>query len=592
MNKAPKLRIICPTPGSRHIAEKLVASGQFDLELWQRPKTIAQGVRTGLSAGQPILAVCAIGILIRVLHGQDLGAKKHGLSIIAATEDGKILIPLLGGHAGTNRLAKHLARILGGTAILTTASDQTFALALDECPKGWHLEVQPRVFSKFMQTLLEEREADLSQAPDWVQSSAIPHRSGARLKISWQLGRPYADELPSSTRDHLVYLPERRITIGLGCARNCPSGYVTDLLHKAEQRLGIRFSHPAFASLDIKETEPAFAEIAPKMRFFSSTELQDIPVPNPSAVVQDEVGTPSVAEASALALAGEGATLVLEKIKNHKATLAVALAKNPLPEQETAWPGRPRAVLKIVGLGPGSPDLMAERALRALEEAQVWVGYGPYLDQARSMGAHGDPQLLAFALGGEEARCCAALDAAAKGQQVALICSGDPQVYAMAQVVYELVARHPGRLEWQGVHVETLPGITAMHALAAKVGAPLGHDFCAISLSDLNTPWEAIERKVQAAAYADFVIGFYNPRSQKRDWQLPRALEILRAHRPADCPVVFGRNVSRPDEAITVTHLSAFDPCAIDMFTCLIIGASFTRRYKETVYTPRGYQLS
>ena len=192
--------------------------------------------------------------------------------------------------------------------------------------------------------------------------------------------------------------------------------------------------------------------------------------------------------------------------------------------------------------------------------------------------------------------CRAALDAAAKGQQVALICSGDPQIYAMAQVVYELLARHPEREDWQRIFVETLPGITAMQALAAKVGAPMGHDFCAISLSDLNTPWDVIEKKVQAAAAADFVIGFYNPRSKKRDWQLPRVLDILGQHRPADCPVAYGRNVSRPDEAITRTTLAALDPIEIDMFTCLIVGASFTQRHRnkggDYIFTPRGYKLS
>ena len=245
--------------------------------------------------------------------------------------------------------------------------------------------------------------------------------------------------------------------------------------------------------------------------------------------------------------------------------------------------------LQIIGLGPGDPALVSPQAIDALGQADLWVGYSLYLDQAEIM-TPAKPR-LDFNLGDEEARCRAALDEAAKGQRVALICSGDPQVYAMAQVVYELVAHHPEYEGWQQATIETLPGITAMSALAAKVGAPMGHDFCAISLSDLNTPWDVLERKVQAAAEADFIIGFYNPRSKKRDWQLPRALEILKQHRPTTCPVAFGRNVSRPDEAITRTTLAELNPEQIDMFTCLIVGASFTQRYKDYIFTPRGYTL-
>ena len=591
MSKRIKLRVICPTPGSQPIADTLAASGAFEIERWARPKTIAQGLEAIRADDPPhVLAICALGLVVRLLNRQDLAAKADQASLLVATEDGQTLIPVLGGHSGGNALARQIAAILGGQALITTASDQNFEIALDDPPPGWILCDDQNAFSKFMQTLLEDGAADLSHAPQWLQQSAIPHRSNARLKITWH-GAPSSYQGPLySTPTHLIYATQRRLVVGLGCERGCPREEIEHLMTRAEQHLDMRLTDPAYASIDLKFDEPAFLEIAPHMRFFSAEDLSHIQVPNPSEFVRAEVGTPSVAEASALALAGPGAELILPKIKTAKATLAVALAKAPLAIDRSLWTGRPRPRLQIVGLGPGAKDLCSPAALRALKGAQTWVGYSLYLDQAAHLTGQKTPR-LDFNLGDEEARCRAALDAAAKGQNVALICSGDPQVYAMAQVVYELIATCSHKAPWQQIQVETLPGITAMQALAAKVGAPLGHDFCAISLSDLNTPWQKIEQKVMAAAQADFVIGFYNPRSKRRHWQLPRALEILRAHRPENCPVAFGRNVSRPDQTLTLTTLGALCPEDIDMFTCLIVGASFTQHHRNFIFTPRGYDL-
>ena len=588
MTHKPKLRVICPTPNSKHIADTLEASGLFDLERWERPKTIAKGLAPSGRGDDPsILAVCAIGILMRLASVKPKG---DGQCLLAATEDGSAIIPVLGGHEGANALANKIAEALGGQAIITTASDQTFALALDECPRDWALAAQHGIFSKFMQNLLEDQVADLSHAPVWVKDSAIPHQEGARLKITEGMPARYSYSDYPSTDTHLIYVPLNRLVVGLGCERGCPTSYVQDLIDQAQTTLGFEFERPHFASINLKANEEAFVRLAPHMTFFSADELAQIEVPNPSEVVAAEVGTPSVAEASALALAGPGGNLILPKIKNEKATLAVALADQPLTPN---WHenGRARPHLDIIGLGPGAQAMLSDQAFDALGEADLWVGYSLYLDQAKDLTGQ-STERLNFNLGDEEARCRAALDEAAKGKRVALICSGDPQIYAMAQVVYELLARHPENAAWQRTYVETLPGITAMQALAAKVGAPMGHDFCAISLSDLNTPWEVIEKKVKAAAEGDFVIGFYNPRSKKRDWQLPRSLEILREHRPLSCPVAFGRNVSRPDEAITRTTLGELNPEDIDMFTCLIVGASFTQRHRDFIFTPRGYKLS
>ena len=581
MTLFPSIRLICPTPASLVLANKLRTNAKarnLHFDLWTRPKSIRDGLNDALDRGQAVVAICALGIVVRLLSERALPDKARHAPILCAREDGRVFIPVIGGHRGGNAMAKTLAELTGGNALITTASDQTFDLILDEPPAGWRLAATPRQFSVFMQALLETGEANLSHAPEWIRASAIRHNDQARLKIVSQ---------GESCAETLAYQEIGRIAVGVGCERDCPRTEIDDLIAVAESQIGVDLDGAMFASIDLKQNEAAFVDLAPDMRFFSATDLANQEVPNPSELVRAEVGTPSVAEASALMLAGPGSDLILPKIKNRKATLAIARAARPVPH---VLPGKPRAHLSILGLGPGSVSLCTNQVLAALKNADAWVGYGLYLDQAEAFLGFA-PTRHDYELGDEEARCRAALDIAAKGQRVALICSGDPQVYAMAQVVYELMARHLEKTLWQQAYVETLPGISAMNALAAKVGAPLGHDFCAISLSDLNTPWDAIKRKVQAAAEADFVIGFYNPRSKKRDWQLPQALEILRMYRPDDCPVVYGRNVARRDETIVRTTLAALNPEEIDMFTCLIVGASFTSRHKNFIFTPRGYKL-
>ena len=595
-----RLRILAPTRRALALAQTIAQDRGLEVDIWQRPGALPEEIQTSLARQIPTLAICALGIIARTLSATTLPNKVATAPLICASEDGAFFIPVLGGHSsighgpgdhrGANALAQRLAGLVGGQAVVTTVSDGRFSLALDQPPAGWALHADPQTFSHFLQDLLDQGGADLSAAPDWIKESELTHVPNSELKITWKRGQPLT-QLPKT----LIYYPKDRLALGLGCVRGCPPEKLEALIAQAERKLGYAIPRSCSASILAKQDEPAFAQLFPDMRFFSAAELDAVPVPNPSSRVRAEVGTGSVAEAAALLRAGgpqRGARLVLPKITSAQATLALAFS--PEPMSADTRPGQGRARLAIVGLGPGAPALTTAQSQAALNQADLWVGYRRYLDQAERQQQQPhkhEHRRCAFALGEEEARCRAALDAAAKGQRVALVCSGDPQIYAMAQVVHELLARHGGREEWQRVFVETVPGITAMQALAARVGAPLGHDFCAISLSDLNTPWDAIESKVQAAAQADFVVGFYNPRSQQRDWQLPRALDILRAHRPGSCPLALGRHVGRPGETIVRTTLADLDPEQVDMSTCLIVGASFTQRHRDYIFTPRGYAL-
>lgn len=246
--------------------------------------------------------------------------------------------------------------------------------------------------------------------------------------------------------------------------------------------------------------------------------------------------------------------------------------------------------LAVVGLGPGTTDWRTPEAQARLEEATDLVGYGPYL---KMVGALDPPPVLhAFDNREEEERARLALDLAAEGRDVVVVSSGDPGVFAMATAVVEEL--HHGADRYRAVRLTIVPGVTAASAAAARVGAPLGHDFCCLSLSDVLKPWSVVEHRLEAVGAADLVVALYNPISRQRPWQLGRAIEILRGHRAPGTPVVLARNVGRDGEDIHITTLEDFDEEHVDMRTVVIVGSTTTRSFRdgrdhEWAYTPRTY---
>jgi len=260
--------------------------------------------------------------------------------------------------------------------------------------------------------------------------------------------------------------------------------------------------------------------------------------------------------------------------------------------------------LYLVGMGPGDEQLVSPKAIQAVNQCSDLVAYGLYLDLLGEVcqgKVHHD-----LPLGEEIGRARKALTLAASGKTTALISSGDIGIYAMATLVYELLDQQINRdddktenhPEWLDVEIEVIPGISAMQAGAARAGALLGHDFCTISLSDLLTPWQTIEKRIHSAASGDFVVSFYNPVSKKRDWQLNTARDILLRYRPAETPVLIGRQLTREDEQITFIKLEDLDAKDVDMFTLVMVGNSESRHIeyqnskeqkREWLYTPRGY---
>jgi len=302
-------------------------------------------------------------------------------------------------------------------------------------------------------------------------------------------------------------------------------------------------------------------------------------------VVKAEMGTASVAEAAALLAAGEQGhlrqTKTIEKPQSseERGAATVAIAQAALPQAPQ------RGQLHLIGSGPGDLNLLTPEARRALAQCSVWVGYGLYLDLLEPL-RRCDQVRLDGQLTRERERCAQALDLARQGVRVALVSSGDSGIYGMAGLALELWLALP---ECERPAFAVHPGISALQLAAARVGAPLMHDFCTISLSDRLTPWPVIERRLEAAAKGDFVVALYNPRSRDRDWQLARARDLLLAERSATTPVLLARQLGRKEESLHHTTLGALNPDDVDMLTVLLVGNSSTYVASDRMVTPRGY---
>lgn len=551
----------------------------------------ADRLRALFAEGRAIVGLCAAGILIRVLAPL-IGDKTTEPAVIAVAEDGSAVVPLLGGHHGANELARHLAGALDAPAAITTAGDLRLGAALDAPPPGWRL-ANPDDAKPVTAALLRGEPARIDPALDWLAGTGIRRDEAAELCLTATI-RPRAG---GPTK--LVYHPAR-LALGVGCERGCPADDLIALAHTtlAEHDLAPA-AIAAVVSLDLKADEAAVhalaADLGVSARFFNRQELlaQTDRLANPSTIVAREVGVPGVAEAAALAAAGPEGRLLVEKTKGARATVAIAEAAAPL---DAGALGRARGRLALVGFGPGGRAWRSREAEMELAAATDWVGYGLYLDLAADLQA--GKFLHRFPLGAEEDRVRAALTLAGEGQNVALVCSGDPGIYAMASLVFELADPDGGDATLpdgaRRAEIVVVPGISAVQAAAARAGAMIGHDFCCISLSDLLTPWAVIEARLAAAAEGDFVVALYNPRSLRRRDQLPRALALLRAHRPANTPVIIAHNLGRRDDRMETTTLAGLDPETVDMMSVVLVGATSTRTFiagdgRRRTYTPRGY---
>lgn len=516
-----------------------------------------------------IVVFLSTGATVRIIAPL-LQDKENDPGVVCVDESGQHVIALSGAHAGgANQLAQQVAVALGAQAIITTATDATETPALDTLlgfvAKGDVAAVTTALLDKSPVAIDNPLEWPL---PEGLVTQLVNRSEKAATSVI------VTDKKVEPTPGRIVLHPPSLVA-GIGASSGAPSDDIATILASALAEANLDDSSLVeIATVDLKANEAGIIALGLPMRCFSTETLANVGVPTPSSAVKDAIGTPSVAEAAALLAAGPDGELVVTKRKNATATVAIARR------------ARPRGYLCLVGLGPGLPSHRTPAAAAAVVAAEVLIGYSPYIDLCADLIS---PHhiVVQSPIGDEVTRAREALRQAKAGKRVAMVCSGDSGVYAMASIVLELAVDETAENE---IDIEVVPGVTAALSAASLLGAPLGHDHMSISLSDLMTPWETIEGRLQAAGAADLVVTIYNPRSRARDWQLDIARKILLEHRNPNTPVGIVTDAGRPQCKVHLSTLGSFDVNLVTMTTCVIIGSSATRVVQGRMVTPRGYQ--
>ncbi|MEA5497626.1 precorrin-3B C(17)-methyltransferase [Limnoraphis robusta] len=562
------------------------------------PDSLRQLLPQLWSSHRAIIFCLALGAVVRLISPL-LQHKSSDPAVIVVDESGQFVISVCSGHiGGADQLAQLVARQLGATPILTGAANALKLPGIDVLgvPFGWKrgagdwtgvsaalaqqktLQVQQEAGSTLWQQHLP------ADHPFDFTSTSTPQ---AKIWISPK-ARPLSTDLPQ------VQWHPRVLWVGVGCERHTPKMVIERaILEVLETHQLASEAIAGIATIDLKADETGLVELCQErdwpLRTFDAEVLRQVTVPTPSDIVRQEVGTPSVAEAAALKAAGVETLLVTKQIYRHpqpseqpRIGQAVTVA---IAQSQREYTGR-KGQLLLIGIGPGQLNQMTPAAQTAVTQADVVIGYSLYLELIAPLLRPG--QIVeSYPITQERLRAERGIFLAEWGLTVAVVSSGDCGIYGMAGLVFEEL-RAQG---WQGQTpaVQVFPGISALQAAASRVGAPLMHDFCAISLSDLLTPWEVIEKRLKAAAMADFVCALYNPRSRSRTEQLYQAQAIFLQFRSPQTPVAIVRSAYREDEQITLTTLGQLTEVSVDMLTTVLIGNQSTAFLENWMITPRGY---
>ncbi len=501
----------------------------------------------------PIIALCAAGIVIRTLAPLLL-EKGAEPPVLAVTEDGSAVVPLLGGLGGVNVLAREIAAALNVAAAITTSGELRFGTCLLNPPNGYALG-DLELGKRFVSDLLAGETVRIEGEAPWLAQAQLPENPQARLAV--HVG--HAERTPAAN-ELLIYPRNVLVAISAGVA-NVPNA-VRDALHQAKIAVqSVACLLAADSEMSSAALHEAALELGVPLRFASATGAV-------SELARNAITPPVL-------IFGNDA-------------IAIAVAEQPLDPLSI---GRPRGRLAVIGLGPGAAELMVPAVKAELARANDVLGYETYV---RMAGPFRADQVLHCTDNREEMqRARHAFELAAQGRSVVVVSSGDPGVFAMAAAVLEAL-HESSDANWHNVDLEILPGVSASLATAAQAGAPLGHDFCVLSLSDNLKPWDIIEKRLDLASQADLALAFYNPISRSRPWQLGRALEIVARHRTPQTPVVLGRDIGRPGQTLRVTTLGQLTPDQVDMRTMVLVGSSTTCVFSRAgggdwVYTPRWY---
>ena len=550
--------------------------------------------RQQFETADALVFVGATGIAVRSIAPY-LQSKKEDPAVVVIDEQGKNCISLLSGHiGGANELTQTLSDYCGARAIVTTASDLNRVFAVDNWAVDQELYIDETAGIKMItRALLTGQPAECSSdialegtAPTGVVvvDSAAPRTEGIpRFHVGHTL------------TDADLDLISRTLILGIGCRKDTPQEAIETGVRTFIEQQGINpHAICCVASIDLKANEPGLVAFAanhnlPLVTFDAETLNAQEGDFSASEFVAGVTGTECVCERAAVAAGGR---LIAKKTVTNGITCAFALRERsvawPEPEQFQHVPTQEAPAkecsseLIVVGLGPGDPAFMSQECVEALQTAEMICGYHVYVDLAKQVAP--ETPVFTTPMTKEIDRCRAALEMAASGKRVAMVCSGDAGVFGMAGLCMELAH------EFNPVDIRVIPGITAALSGASRLGAPLTHDFCVISLSDLLTPWELIEQRLKAAAQADFCVALYNPASKKRSDYLQKACDLLMTGKEPEtiCGVV--RNIGRPGEETWVGTLEQLRTYPADMFCTVFIGNSNTVIIDGKMVTPRGYQ--
>ncbi|MEN9233535.1 MAG: precorrin-3B C(17)-methyltransferase [Gloeomargarita sp. DG02_4_bins_56] len=537
------------------------------------------------SQNRAIILGLTLGAVVRLIAPL-LRDKYADPIVLCIPEAGEYVITVCGGHQHQgDTLCQLIANLLGMQAVITDAATAHAMPGVDTWGSTWGWQKGAGNWTEMAGAILRDEPVQIIQESGttlWRQtirekSNFIcreqPDLPGKNIWITHREIRPLSH--PS-----VIWHP-RVLWVGIGCERGTSSEKIDQAIQRvfAQHQLSLK-SIAGIASLDMKQDEMGLITLTQSQGWplvtFSAAQLRTIPVPNPSAIVAQTVGTASVAEASAIC-AAQGELIVPKQVLG-PVTVAVALA----PRE---WLNR-SGHIDLVGIGPGDSAHLTPAARNAITQADVVIGYTLYLqllDSIQRPGQIWEP----YPIGAETERAQRAIDLAHWGLRVAVVSSGDCGIYGMAGVVIELLQKQ-GHTQLQS-RVHLIPGISALQAAASRVGVPLMQDFCAISLSDLHVPWEVISQRLTHAAQGDWVTVFYNPCSRQRTWQLPAAQTIFLQYRHPKTPVAIVRQAYRHDEQIWLDDLEHFRQNPIDMFCTIIIGNSRTYRSAYGLITPRHY---
>jgi cobalt-precorrin 5A hydrolase/precorrin-3B C17-methyltransferase len=501
----------------------------------------------------PIIALCAAGIVIRTLAPLLL-EKGAEPPVLAVAEDGSAVVPLLGGLGGVNVMAREIAAGLDTAPAITTSGELRFGTCLLNPPPGYALG-DLELGKRFVSDLLSGESVRIEGAAPWLAQAQLPESDQAQLAI--HVG--YAEREPSA---HELLIYPRNVLVAVDSSVEDLAAVVRTSLH--DSRIAVQ----ALACLLVSEhrmADPAVHAVAEDL---------GVPVRFTSAASASDMAQQALPQLLLPITPAEG--------------IAIAVAQQPLDIEQI---GRPRGRLAVIGLGPGAAEFMIPAVKAELARANDVLGYETYV---RMAGPFRADQVLHCTDNREEMqRARHAFELAAQGRSVVVVSSGDPGVFAMAAAVLEAL-HESDNPQWHAVDLEILPGVSASLATAAQAGAPLGHDFCVMSLSDNLKPWDIIEKRLDLACQADLALAFYNPISRSRPWQLGRALEVVRQHRAPETPVTLGRDIGRPGQSLRVVTLGELSPDMVDMRTMVLVGSSTTCVFPRAdgakwVYTPRWY---